>query len=189
MKKIVFSAMAAMIMITQTGCFGSFELVKKVYDFNDNISSSKFVNSLFFWVTGIILPVYGIAAMVDVVILNLIEFWTGSNPIAMNEGQIEEQLVTYKGEVYKMTATKNKFHVEKLNGTESIEVGNLVFADEARTWSFEKNGESTPIATLNADNSVTYHVENGTATVYNNDMETLVFERNTADHLIEMASK
>ncbi|NBG65390.1 DUF3332 domain-containing protein [Acidiluteibacter ferrifornacis] len=188
MKKIVFSAMAAMIMITQTGCFGSFELVKKVYDFNDNITSSKFVNTLVFYVFTI-LPVYSIASFIDVVILNLVEFWTGSNPLAMTEGQIEEQLVTYKGEVYKMTATKNKFHVEKLNGTESIEVGNLVFADEARTWSFEKNGESTPIATLNADNSVTYHVENGTATVYNNDMETLVFERNTADHLIEMASK
>tara|TARA_B100001778_G_C18195743_1_gene453301 strand:- start:1 stop:567 length:567 start_codon:yes stop_codon:yes gene_type:complete len=188
MKKVVFSAMAAMIMITQTGCFGSFELVKKVYNFNEDISSDKVIQSLMFWVLNIV-PVYSFAVFVDAVILNLIEFWTGTNPIAMNEGQIEEQLVTYKGEVYKMTATKNKFHVEKLKGTESIEVGNLVFADEARTWSFEKNGESTPIATLNADNSVTYHVENGTATVYNNDMESLVFERNTADHLIEMASK
>ena len=188
MKKIVFSAMAAMIMITQTGCFGSFELVKKVYNFNEDISSDKVIQSLMFWVLNIV-PVYSFAVFVDAVILNLIEFWTGTNPIAMNEGQIEEQLVTYKGEVYKMTASKNKFHVEKLNGTETIEVGNLVFADEARTWSFEKNGESTPIATLNADNSVTYHVENGTATVYNNDMESLVFERHTADHLIEMASK
>jgi hypothetical protein len=188
MKKVVFSAMAAMIMITQTGCFGSFELVKKIYNFNDNITDSDFVNTLVFYVFTI-LPVYSIGVFIDVVILNLIEFWTGSNPIAMVEGEVEEQIVMYKGESYKMTASKNKFHVEKLNGSETIEVGNLVFADEVRTWSFEKDGESKPIATLNNDNSVTYHVENGTATVFNNDMESLVFERNTANHLIEMASK
>lgn len=35
--------------------------------------------------------VYSFAVFVDAVILNLIEFWTGSNPISMNEGDIEIQ--------------------------------------------------------------------------------------------------
>ncbi len=89
MRKLLFTAVAASIMITQTGCFGSFTLVKKVYEFNDGASDNKFVKTLLFYVLNIV-PVYGIAGFLDLIIFNLLEFWTGSNPIAMNEGEFEE---------------------------------------------------------------------------------------------------
>ena len=78
-------AAAISIMISQTGCFGGFELTKKVWEFNDNTFENKFLKTLFFYVLNIV-PVYGIAGFLDVVIFNLIEFWSGSNPIAMEEG-------------------------------------------------------------------------------------------------------
>lgn len=34
--------------------------------------------------------VYGLTGMVDAAILNLIEFWTGSNPIAAKDGHFEQ---------------------------------------------------------------------------------------------------
>ncbi|MBP8878130.1 MAG: DUF3332 family protein, partial [Flavobacteriales bacterium] len=94
-KTALLFAMSTLV-ITQTGCFGEFALVRKVYEWNDNLSDSKFVKTLVFYVLNII-PVYGIASFIDVVILNLIEFWSGSNPLSMNEGDYEMQMATMKG--------------------------------------------------------------------------------------------
>lgn len=56
------------------GCFGSFPALRAVYGFNQGISGSKFVQWLVF--LGLcIIPVYEIAGLIDVLILNSIEFW------------------------------------------------------------------------------------------------------------------
>lgn len=70
--------MLAVMMATAGGCYGSFELVQKVHKFNGTLGN-KFVNELGFLVMNII-PVYGVAAFIDAVVLNSIEFWTGKNP-------------------------------------------------------------------------------------------------------------
>ncbi len=68
----------AVMMVTAVGCYGSFELVKKVYKFNGTLGN-KFVNELGFLVMNIV-PVYGVAGFIDAVVLNSIEFWSGRNP-------------------------------------------------------------------------------------------------------------
>jgi hypothetical protein len=70
--------MLAVMMATVGGCYGSFELVKKVHKFNGTLGN-KFVNELGFLVMNIV-PVYGVAAFIDAIVLNSIEFWTGRNP-------------------------------------------------------------------------------------------------------------
>jgi len=124
-------------MITQIGCFGSFALVKKVYEFNDVASDNKFAKTLLFYVLNIV-PVYGIAGFLDLIIFNLLEFWTGSNPIVMNEGEFEEQLMTFKGETYKLTATKNQMKFQKLTPAGLEDLGNMLFSEEKSSWSFAK---------------------------------------------------
>ncbi len=68
-----------------TGCFGKFALTRKIYTINEGMGS-KFVQTIIFWVF-IIIPVYEVASFLDFFILNLIEFWTGSNPMAVVEHQ------------------------------------------------------------------------------------------------------
>jgi hypothetical protein len=63
-----------------SGCFGSFALVRKVYGINESISDNKFIRWVVFLGFSII-PVYGISGLVDVLVLNSLEFWTGSNPL------------------------------------------------------------------------------------------------------------
>ena len=70
--------MLVVMMVTAGGCYGSFELVKKVHKFNGTLGN-KFVNELGFLVMNIV-PVYSVAAFIDAVVLNTIEFWTGKNP-------------------------------------------------------------------------------------------------------------
>ena len=95
MRKLFFALALTGVMISQTGCFGEFGLTRKVYDFNQNVGG-KFVNNLLFWAMCII-PVYEVVGFLDVVIFNTIEFWTGSNPIAMAPGETEIQYATVVG--------------------------------------------------------------------------------------------
>ena len=60
------------------GCFGKFQLTRKVYDINQSIDE-KYVRSAATWIF-VIVPVYGVAALLDLIVFNVIEFWTGENP-------------------------------------------------------------------------------------------------------------
>lgn len=74
--------------ILQIQCFGRFAIIRKIYQFIDDIKISdasplltRFVKTLLVWVLFIIPIVGGLAFFVDFCIINLIEFWTGENVI------------------------------------------------------------------------------------------------------------
>jgi hypothetical protein len=62
------------------GCFGKFQLTGKVYDINKSIDD-KYVRSAATWVF-VIVQVYTVAVLLDLIVFNVIEFWTGENPVA-----------------------------------------------------------------------------------------------------------
>lgn len=68
-----------------TACFGRFNLVRKVYGFNQEVSGDKWVRWLVFLGLNII-PVYGFSAFFDAIFANSVEFWTGDNPVAVVPG-------------------------------------------------------------------------------------------------------
>ena len=84
MKKGLINVICVLLLVSMCamsfGCYGSFNLVKKVYKFNGTVGD-KWVNELVFLVMNIV-PVYGAATFIDAVILNTIEFWSGTNPLA-----------------------------------------------------------------------------------------------------------
>lgn len=67
------------------GCYGKFHLTNTIYKWNGEVSGNKFVQTLVFWAL-VIIPVYELLMLGDGIIFNVIEFWTGSNPIAANDG-------------------------------------------------------------------------------------------------------
>lgn len=75
----------AFLPLATTACFGKFNLVRKVYKLNQDISPDKWVRWIAFLVLSIV-PIYGIATFVDALVLNSIEFWTGQNPVVANAG-------------------------------------------------------------------------------------------------------
>ncbi len=80
--------------------------------------------------------VYGFTTMVDAVILNLMEFWSGSNPISKNHGDYEMQLATIKGVDYQIEATKDTFTTTQLSGEQSGEVRAMMFDRTDMTWKY-----------------------------------------------------
>ena len=75
--------LAAVICISSVGCFGSFNLTRTVYNFNNDVSEQKWVKEVVF--LGLLfVPVYGVASFVDAIVVNSIEFWTGDNPVSVD---------------------------------------------------------------------------------------------------------
>lgn len=76
-RRVVCAGVLSVGALSNAACFGSFPLTKKVYTFNKNVSPDKWVRELVFLAIGPLVPVYGVAGLIDVLILNSIEFWTG----------------------------------------------------------------------------------------------------------------
>jgi hypothetical protein len=86
MKKVLLSVLLAgtftVATMSTTGCWGSFALTKKAYDFNNGLGS-KWISWLVFLIVGHVAT--GITLVVDAFILNSLQFWTGSNPLAAGD--------------------------------------------------------------------------------------------------------
>lgn len=73
----VVTLLAGCFLALGTGCYGSFPLTHLVYSANGRIQPPV-VRQVVFWVF-LILPVYEISTLGDVVIMNLLEFWTDTD--------------------------------------------------------------------------------------------------------------
>lgn len=67
-----------------TGCMGKFALTDKLYTWNKQVDSNRWINEGVF-LAFLIIPVYSIALLADGVIFNSIDWWTGDNPIAAGD--------------------------------------------------------------------------------------------------------
>ena len=93
---------AGFLPLTTAGCIGRFELTRKVYQFNREVDSNKWVQWLVFLVLNVI-PVYGFAVMIDAIFANSVEFWTGDNPVTSDAGNARKVVYGPSGEVVTMT--------------------------------------------------------------------------------------
>ena len=80
MKKTI--ALILIVAFFTTGCTGSFNLTRKVYNFHRS-QADKWSDELCFLLVTLI-PVYSLATFADAIIFNSIEFWTGKNPVDMS---------------------------------------------------------------------------------------------------------
>jgi len=69
--------LAAALGALTAGCSGKFQLTRKLYDINQSIDD-QYIRSVATWL--FILP-YGITGILDFVVFNVIEFWSGENPV------------------------------------------------------------------------------------------------------------
>ena len=124
MKKMLIAVALASV-IGFSGCIGSFSLTQKLYSWNQEATGSKFVNTGIMWLLGFITPVYGVTMFIDVAILNLIEFWTGGNPMAFTGSEQLEKTVTSNDNTYRVTMGNNRITVEQISGTRAVKTETL----------------------------------------------------------------
>lgn len=103
------------------GCWGSFNLTGRVYDWNGSFGS-KWASWAVFLVF-IIIPVYGTLLFIDAVVLNTIEFFSGKNPVSRRADLGNGQHLVLHGEAgsstlriehYDHDQLVRAFHIERL---------------------------------------------------------------------------
>lgn len=146
MKRITLLTVACLLAATLAlnSCIGSFGLSKTVLSWNKNLSN-KFVNEVVFI---LISPAYAVCGMVDLFVLNTVEFWSGSNPIA-KEGQVEN-VWGKDGKMYAVKTLKDGYEVTKSTGEKVL----FVHDKENDSWSMETEGQERELFRFNEDGSI-----------------------------------
>ena len=139
--------------ISFSSCIGSFKLSNKLLSWNHTIGG-KFVNEVVFFAFWI-LPVYEIAILADVLVLNSIEFWSGNNPVA--DGKIQK-VKAENGDQYLVKRTKDGYKV--VNTTQKVTV-TLRFDEASQTWSAIAGDKETKFMTMLENNKVLIYLPEG----------------------------
>lgn len=136
-----------------SSCVGSFSLFNRLSSWNRTIGN-KFVNELVFLAFNIV-PVYGIAYLADALVINSIEFWSGTNPMA-NVGDVKK----VKGENgnYMVKTLGNGYSITKEGETTTMD---LIYDKEANTWNVVANGETAELIKINNDGTASLNLPDG----------------------------
>ena len=151
--KVTVCFMAASLLFSS--CFvGKYALWNKYINWQNHMTSSKFVNAI---VGFILVPIVGgICQLVDILVLNTIEFWSGSNPVQANIGKTQN-VIGEDGRVYAVTTLKDGYDVKSPTG----EMTYLRHHAENDSWTIEQNGVSQELFRYNADGKTIRTTING----------------------------
>ena len=139
--------------LTFSSCIGSFGLTHKTLDWNKSIGN-KWVNEVVFFCF-MIIPVYEITALADVLVINSIEFWKGTNPV------YGSKFVEGENSKYVINSHEKGYTITDENTNETVE---LVYDNTDDSWSAVVNGESHKFLTFVDDNNVNVYDQFGHAT-------------------------
>ena len=140
-----------------TSCVGSFGLCSRIASWNQTVGT-KFVNELVFLACHIV-PVYPVCYLADALVINSIEFWSGSNPMASI------------GDVKKVQGSDGNYLVETLeNGYTITKEGealsmSLIYDKELNTWNVVADGTSQELLQMNEDGTVQLNLNGEEMTV------------------------
>lgn len=148
--RLSLAALLAVSAAGTTGCFGKFSLTRKLYAWNTGVGGNKFVTNLVFWGLCII-PVYELAGAGDLIVLNAVEFWTGSNPVADARDVQTRELPGGAVEIAHAGATF------------------LLTPTDDGAFDVERNGEHLGRGTVRPDGSLALVSARGTTEIYPGD--------------------
>lgn len=147
MKKIslkVATCLFASSVLFSSCMVGSWGLFNKYADWQTHMTNNKFVNAIVGYVLGSVC--YPISSLVDALVLNTIEFWTGDNPVASNIGKTQN-VMGQDGRLYAVKTLKNGYEVKSSTG----EVMLFTYNKKNNSWSMTQDGIVKEIFRFNED--------------------------------------
>ena len=155
--------------ITLSSCVGSFSLFNTYARWQTHMTDNKYVNGI---VGFLLLPIAGtITLFADAIVLNTIEFWSGTNPLEANK------VTNVKGEdgkYYAVKTLKNGYEIRSENG----DVTYLIHNKKDDSWSMKQDGETKEIFRFNEDGTIKARLMSGKTIDVTNDEAGLIEVRN-----------
>ena len=148
------------------GCFGKFQLTRKLYDVNQSIDE-KYIRSAATWI--FVIP-YALTGILDFVIFNVIEFWSGENPVAgakvtkvyaQGDGKT---VLTLSRDGSETVAVIERFEGERLASTLRVRDDGAGRVTAVETAAGTNVREISAVATPEGSVDVTVATSEGTAT-------------------------
>lgn len=155
MKKKLFALLVALTImssVTLTSCIGSFALTNKVHAWNKQVGS-KWVNELVF-VAFCILPVYPVSAVADMLVINSIEFWSGTNPVTTASTKV----IDGKDAKYLVKNDQKGYEITNLTTNEVVRFD---FDAADQSWSYNNGANSYKLMVMVDDSQVKMITPNG----------------------------
>ena len=148
MKKKFFTVATIALLtgsITFTSCIGPFNLSNKLLSWNQSVGD-KFVNEVVFLVMCV--PVYGICALADILVLNSIEFWTGSNPV---QARVVKE-VQGKDGIYTVETLEDGYSITDEEG----QTMSLLYDKGTNVWSAAAGNDVVKLVKIENGNAIVY---------------------------------
>ena len=131
-------------------CYGNFPLTKAIYQFNGTIGAkmgagglaARFINTILMWIPGII--AYWIGMIADLIIFNLIEFWTGK-PINIGHKDTIKHIAEDGSSVEISYHNNGKMMEIKNTDTKNISISQYVFRNKPGKFFSLINGKYVEI--------------------------------------------
>ncbi len=136
-----------------SSCIGSFGLFNKVLDWNKQATGNKFLNWLIFIV---ISPAYVLCGVADMLVINSIEFWSGTNPLAENIGKTEN-IMGSDGKLYAVTTLEDGYEVKAPDG----KIVNFKHNAEDDSWSMIQDGKTTKLLRIKDKETAEIYLKDG----------------------------
>ena len=137
--------------VAMSSCVGSFGLFNRLAQWNKKATNSKFLNEIIFI---LISPAYAVCGLADLLVLNSIEFWSGSNPMAYKTGKTES-VMGRDGRYYALTYLENGYRITAPDG----EVTELVHNAVDDSWSRVKDGKTEELFRFDGNGSIKANVK------------------------------
>ncbi len=165
---------AVVASMSLSSCIGNFALTNKLLAWNQNIDN-KFVNELVF-VAFWIIPVYEVCGLADILVLNSVEFWSGSSPLAQGK-----TIIDGKDGKYLVECDGKGYNVTSLNDHTTVR---LDFDQEEQTWSLiGASGKEYPLMTFVDADHVKINVGDGQMMLVEKSQDGLyALQQAVADH-------
>jgi hypothetical protein len=161
---VIFAAALLSSSILFSSCIGSFRLCNKLLVWNRTLHNDEWVNELVYVLLWIV-PAYPVTTLIDVFVLNTIEFWMGENPV---DSTVQtRQIETDKG-IYMITTDAGGHKIQRAGSDEIVE---FRFNKEEKSWSLITPDQSIPLFRF---------VEGNQAEVYLADGSTMTVDLNRA---------
>ena len=134
-KIVMISALFAFVSLAAVGCYGPFNLTRRVHKWNGQ-AGDKWVREVVFLAL-VILPVYEFASLGDAIVFNSIEFWTGKNPVESASADKELRNIAVGSDKAVMSYSKL---------SQAVEIRMRGDGKDARTLSLEPQADGSMAA-------------------------------------------
>jgi len=142
--RIAAALVLVVFALTGSGCIGSMALSGKVREFNMNVSPGPWPRQAVFLLLYVI-PVYPFAGAADLIVVNSLEFWTGTNPVS---GKSAVVTVARAGDTHREVAADGTVAVSTLREDGSIDIH--IVAPDGRTGFFNVQNTGTELVARDA---------------------------------------